>query len=48
MAVLDSRSATVGVDAMCHPELVSGSQTKRSRNKFGMTGGNERESVSLG
>src|SRR3972149_3635054 len=21
----------------CHPELVSGSQTKRSRNKFGMT-----------
>ncbi len=22
----------------CHPELVSGSQTKRSRNKFGMTG----------
>src|SRR3990172_3895464 len=33
-------------DPVCHPELVSGSQTKRSRNKFGMTvGGEEREAV---
>ncbi len=30
---------------VCHPELVSGSQTKRSRNKFGMTGGNDRDAV---
>jgi len=30
---------------VCHPELASGSQTKRSRNEFGMTAENYRESV---
>ena len=34
--------------SVCHPELVSGSQAKRSRNKFGMTEEDHREVVFSG
>src|SRR3990170_3193521 len=36
--VMSYRLTTDNGNPVCHPELVSGSQTKRSRNKFGMTG----------